>query len=194
VEGAGKGKVGYRKLSFCGKQAASDGLQFFWVDTCCIDKLSSAEPQEAINSMFQWHHRADKCYVYLMFQLVAWLKVTHQSTRRGNKPFRIADGSPEAGRSKSFLRRRLLIFFLPRANGLGTKLPFCKRFTLLLEYLRKLLEDTLCISLVLNRGYRGQRDTRRNAKRTKRTHYWAYLKSTYRLSMAKEQTMRSGGS
>ncbi|KAF2729050.1 hypothetical protein EJ04DRAFT_397408, partial [Polyplosphaeria fusca] len=31
----------------------------------CIDKSSSAELQEAINSMFQWYHRAAKCYVYL---------------------------------------------------------------------------------------------------------------------------------
>jgi hypothetical protein len=65
VEGTGKRKVGYRKLTFCGKQAANDGLLFFWVDTCCIDKSSSAELSEAINSMFQWYHRADKCYVYL---------------------------------------------------------------------------------------------------------------------------------
>jgi Heterokaryon incompatibility protein (HET) len=65
TEGTGKNKAGYRKLTFCAKQAAHDGLQFFWVDTCCIDKSSSAELSEAINSMFQWYHRADKCYVYL---------------------------------------------------------------------------------------------------------------------------------
>jgi len=65
VDGVGKDKTGYRKLNFCAKQATSDGLQFFWVDTCCIDKSSSAELQEAINSMFQWYHKADKCYAYL---------------------------------------------------------------------------------------------------------------------------------
>jgi len=43
VEGEGKSKTGYRKLSFCAKQAARDGLKLFWVDTCCIDKVSSAE-------------------------------------------------------------------------------------------------------------------------------------------------------
>jgi Heterokaryon incompatibility protein (HET) len=65
TEGTGKNKAGYRKLAFCGKQAAKDGLQFFWVDTCCIDKSSSAELSEAINSMFRWYHDAIKCYVYL---------------------------------------------------------------------------------------------------------------------------------
>ncbi|EEY20149.1 HET domain-containing protein [Verticillium alfalfae VaMs.102] len=45
--------------------AAAEGLQYVWVDTCCIDKSSSAELTEAINSMFMWYHRAHVCYVYL---------------------------------------------------------------------------------------------------------------------------------
>jgi len=64
-QGTGKSKTGYRKLTFCGKQATNDGLQFFWIDTCCIDKASSAELSEAINSMFHWYQHAVKCYVYL---------------------------------------------------------------------------------------------------------------------------------
>ena len=64
-KGTGKSKAGYQKIHFCGKQAAADGLQYFWVDTCCIDKSSSAELSEAINSMFRWYHDAHKCYVYL---------------------------------------------------------------------------------------------------------------------------------
>lgn len=65
VEGTGKSKAGYRKLIFCGKQAAKDYLRYFWVDTCCIDKSSSAELSEAINSMFRWYQDSAKCYVYL---------------------------------------------------------------------------------------------------------------------------------
>jgi hypothetical protein len=38
VNNRAKGKAGYRKISFCGEQAARDHLQYFWVDTCCIDK------------------------------------------------------------------------------------------------------------------------------------------------------------
>ena len=55
MNSAGKDKSGYRKLTFCEEQAAKDGLQYFWIDTCCIDKSSSAELQEAINSMFRWY-------------------------------------------------------------------------------------------------------------------------------------------
>ena len=65
MKGTGKSKAGYQKICFCGKHAARDGLQYFWVDTCCIDKSSSAELQEAINSMFGWYRNAAKCYVYL---------------------------------------------------------------------------------------------------------------------------------
>jgi hypothetical protein len=65
MDGTGKSKAGYDKIRFCAQQAADDGLQYFWVDTCCIDKSSSAELQEAINSMFRWYRYATKCYVYL---------------------------------------------------------------------------------------------------------------------------------
>ena len=50
-----KEKKGYCKLAFCGEQAAKDGLQYFWIDTCAIDKSSSAELSEAITSMFRWY-------------------------------------------------------------------------------------------------------------------------------------------
>jgi hypothetical protein len=66
MDGTAKSKpVGYGKIRFCGDQAKRDKLQYFWIDTCCIDKSSSAELQEAINSMFRWYRDADKCYVYL---------------------------------------------------------------------------------------------------------------------------------
>jgi hypothetical protein len=65
VDGVGQSKVGYKKIRFCGKQAIKNGLHYFWVDTCCIDKSSSTELQEAINSMFRWYQEAARCYVYL---------------------------------------------------------------------------------------------------------------------------------
>ncbi|KAI0767521.1 heterokaryon incompatibility protein-domain-containing protein [Fomes fomentarius] len=45
--------------------ALQDGYQLVWIDSCCIDKTSSAELSEAINSMYEWYRRADICYVYL---------------------------------------------------------------------------------------------------------------------------------
>ena len=53
MDSTGKGKSGYQKICFCREQARRDGLQYFWVDTCCIDKSRSTELSEAINSMFR---------------------------------------------------------------------------------------------------------------------------------------------
>ena len=61
----GSSKTGYRKIEFCADQAEEDGLEYFWVDSCCIDKSNSSELTEAINSMYRWYSEAAKCYVYL---------------------------------------------------------------------------------------------------------------------------------
>lgn len=58
-------KSGWDKIDRTCRQAAEDGLKYAWVDTCCINKESSAELSEAINSMFRWYKRAAVCYVYL---------------------------------------------------------------------------------------------------------------------------------
>jgi hypothetical protein len=71
VAGTSKDKTGYNKILFCDRQAAADGLQYFWVDTCCIDKSTSHELSTAINSMFRWYQRAARCYVYLSDVAVA---------------------------------------------------------------------------------------------------------------------------
>ena len=52
-------------------QAKKDGYDCIWIDTCCIDKSSSAELSEAINSMFKWYALADVCYAYLSDMTVA---------------------------------------------------------------------------------------------------------------------------
>ncbi|KAG8532321.1 uncharacterized protein KY384_003962 [Bacidia gigantensis] len=43
--------AGYEKIEKCCAIALEKGLQYAWVDTCCIDKSSSAELTEAINSI-----------------------------------------------------------------------------------------------------------------------------------------------
>lgn len=56
---------GYLKFEACCKVAQSRGLAWVWIDSCCIDKSSSAELSEAINSMWSWYRDATECYVYL---------------------------------------------------------------------------------------------------------------------------------
>ncbi|KAK3942860.1 heterokaryon incompatibility protein-domain-containing protein [Diplogelasinospora grovesii] len=56
---------GYSKIVGCCLLAASEGLRYAWIDTCCIDKSSSAELSEAINSMFRWYRDSVVCFAYL---------------------------------------------------------------------------------------------------------------------------------
>jgi hypothetical protein len=60
-----KQKVGYQKILQTCAQAEKDGYQYVWIDTCCIDKRSSAELTEAINSMYKWYCNASLCIIYL---------------------------------------------------------------------------------------------------------------------------------
>ncbi|KAK3987238.1 heterokaryon incompatibility protein-domain-containing protein [Cladorrhinum sp. PSN332] len=58
-------RPGFRKVKTTCNIAKSRGLKYAWIDTCCIDKTSSAELSEAINSMFRWYKHSQVCWVYL---------------------------------------------------------------------------------------------------------------------------------
>jgi hypothetical protein len=58
-------KQDFKKILDCCRQATKDGLEWVWIDTCTIDKSSSSELSEAINSMFRWYREAKVCYAYL---------------------------------------------------------------------------------------------------------------------------------
>jgi len=58
-------RLGYKKILSSCEQAKRDGYEWLWVDTCCIDKGSSAELSEAINSMHRWYQNSRVCYAYL---------------------------------------------------------------------------------------------------------------------------------
>jgi hypothetical protein len=45
----------YARIRLCAGQAAKDGMQYFWIDSCCIDSWDNDERSKAINSMFQWY-------------------------------------------------------------------------------------------------------------------------------------------
>lgn len=58
-------KPGYAKVRAFSDVAYQRGYEYCWVDTCCIDKRSSAELSEAINSMYHWYEASAVCYAYL---------------------------------------------------------------------------------------------------------------------------------
>lgn len=64
-KGRKRDSQGYAKIKRCCYLADERGFHWVWIDTCCIDKKSSAELSEAINSISHWYHGAGECYAYL---------------------------------------------------------------------------------------------------------------------------------
>ncbi|KAK8033992.1 hypothetical protein PG993_008987 [Apiospora rasikravindrae] len=60
-----RSKKGYTKIKRSAALALEHGFAFIWIDTCCIDKTSSAELSEAINSMYRWYQNAAVCIAFL---------------------------------------------------------------------------------------------------------------------------------
>lgn len=58
-------RLGFEKIKRCCELARYQQYSYLWVDTCCIDKKSSAELSEAINSMYGWYAKSAICYAYL---------------------------------------------------------------------------------------------------------------------------------
>ncbi|OTA59226.1 HET-domain-containing protein [Hypoxylon sp. EC38] len=56
---------GWTKITQTCQLAIDHGFDYVWIDTCCIDKSSSAELTEAINSMYTWYANSDICFAYL---------------------------------------------------------------------------------------------------------------------------------
>ncbi|KAH8806152.1 heterokaryon incompatibility protein-domain-containing protein [Xylogone sp. PMI_703] len=57
--------TGYEKIKNACLTAVACGFEYVWLDTCCIDKTSSAELSEAIDLMFHWYREAEACFAYL---------------------------------------------------------------------------------------------------------------------------------
>ncbi|KAI1358520.1 HET-domain-containing protein [Xylaria arbuscula] len=60
-----KDKIGAGKILKSAKICVAFEIAYIWIDTCCIDKGSSAELSEAINSMFEWYRSSLVCFAYL---------------------------------------------------------------------------------------------------------------------------------
>jgi len=62
----------WAKVLGCCKIAELRGISYVWIDTCCIDKSSSSELSESINSMFAWYRKAPLCIAYLSDVTLLW--------------------------------------------------------------------------------------------------------------------------
>lgn len=118
--GAGKNKAGWEKIEFCAEQAAVDGLEYFWVDTCCIDKNDAVELGAAINSMYRWYQNAARCYVFLPDVSKPNDGVDDQ--RRWEESFRNSRWFTRGWTLQELIAPRLVDFFSLEGARLGSKL------------------------------------------------------------------------
>jgi hypothetical protein len=107
-KGLGPTMKGYLKLRNSCKRATKDGYEWIWIDTCCIDKTSSSELSEAINSMFEYYSHSSVCYAYL---------ADIQSLKRLAKSRWFTRGWT----LQELLAPRIVTFFDSRWRKLGTK-------------------------------------------------------------------------
>lgn len=120
--GTGESKTGYRKIQFCARQAAADGLRYFWVDTCCIDKKNAVELSEAVNSMFRWYQKAARCYVYLSdVSITDWIEKDQRSHLAWEQAFRQSRWFTRGWTLLELIAPKLVDFFTSDGERLGDK-------------------------------------------------------------------------
>ncbi|KAF4825699.1 Vegetative incompatibility protein HET-E-1 [Colletotrichum siamense] len=107
-------KQGYAKLHDSCRQACLDKLEWIWIDTCCIDKTSSAELSEAINTMFRWYQEAVVCYAFLA-------DVPSDTTLDGRSLFATSRWFTRGWTLQELLAPKRLEFYSREWTHLGTK-------------------------------------------------------------------------
>jgi hypothetical protein len=115
--------AGYAKIHGACLQAAREGIKYVWVDTNCIDKTSSAELSEAINSMFRWYRHSKVCYVYLAD---IDTPVEEDSTRAA---FRSSRWFTRGWTLQELLAPENVVFYSKDWTLIGTKQELCEHIS-----------------------------------------------------------------
>ncbi|KAF9071908.1 heterokaryon incompatibility protein-domain-containing protein [Rhodocollybia butyracea] len=106
---------GYSKIVRAAEKAHSEGFEYIWIDTCCIDKNSSSELSEAINSMYGYYCKAVVCYAYLA-------DVQGGLTRRSlESAFLVCRWFKRGWTLQELLAPRIVVFFAEDWKKIGTK-------------------------------------------------------------------------
>ncbi|KAI0664002.1 heterokaryon incompatibility protein-domain-containing protein [Cubamyces menziesii] len=103
------------KIRECCILAEAHGYDWLWIDTCCIDRSSSSELSEAINSMYQWYSHAQVCYAYLQDVPSTCTPHNRGSAFRGSKWF------TRGWTLQELIAPRSLIFIAQDWSSIGTK-------------------------------------------------------------------------
>ncbi|KAK3047990.1 hypothetical protein LTR09_010665 [Extremus antarcticus] len=117
--GTARSKPAFPKLWTAIEKARLDGYGWLWDDTCCIDKTSSVELSEAINSMYTYYANAQKCYAYL----------TNVSATGFETEFRVSRWWRRGWTLQELLAPKFVEFYSSEWVSLGTKFDLCAMIT-----------------------------------------------------------------
>ena len=95
--------------------ARRDGYRYIWIDSSCIDKASSSELSEAINSMYNWYRGAQVCYAFLSDVS------TSDDIGAGGSEFRRSRWFTRGWTLQELIAPRVVVFLSRDWKGLGTK-------------------------------------------------------------------------
>ena len=99
--------------------AEQHGYDWVWIDTCCIDKSSSAELSEAINSMFRWYSLAETCYAYLADVPSPNPSLSHDPA--GSRAFRQSKWHTRGWTLQELIAPDIVVFLSSEWKVLGTR-------------------------------------------------------------------------
>ncbi|KAI0738924.1 heterokaryon incompatibility protein-domain-containing protein [Daedaleopsis nitida] len=128
--------------------AEREGFNWIWLDTCCIDKSSSAELSEAINSMYAWYKEAAVCYAYLGDI------DDFDDPRAPNSQFRRSRWHTRGWTLQELIAPRYVIFLSRKWHTVGSKLSLIQVVTevsgidvnILVQLFSKANLDAVCIA------------------------------------------------
>lgn len=121
INGAGKDKSDFAKLRFCSDRAVVDGIQYFWIDTCCLNRSSRSDLDTAINSRFIFLRHAAKCYVYLTDVSVLGTGDPRFLRSRWLEAFRRSEWFKQGWTLQDLLAREDIEFFSKEGKQIGNK-------------------------------------------------------------------------
>lgn len=147
TNGTGRHKLGYEKIQFCLEAAKRDGLNYFWIDTCCINKSSSAQLQESINSMFRWYYDAACCYVYLQDVSVPTTDLRDRMSEQSFElEFRQSRWFTRGWTLQELLAPRTQVFYDAQRRLIGTKMSLAAELSAITGIDQHILEDRSLIN------------------------------------------------
>jgi hypothetical protein len=117
--GTSKSGIGSAKVRFCIQQTRQDGLDYFWIDTCCIDKKNFVELDRSLRSMFRWYSNAERCYVF-----ISDVPQNDQSEELGTdweQVFRFSKWFKRGWTLQELIAPTVVEFFSKHGTRLGTK-------------------------------------------------------------------------